>query len=118
VANLSLAPAANDSTVALILTICYLAPSYRFDFNRFTTLAALVGYRFASMVTAESFRTWRKTDACRAVGLCLMASLLGYYVLLIHKARSVGGPMELRWTLSVFSPFAIKARPDGRNDGT
>ena len=37
-----------------------------------------------------------------------MGILLSHYVLLIHKAWSVGGPMELRRTLSVFSPFVIK----------
>jgi hypothetical protein len=107
-AILRLALVGNASAIVLIFSAAALELRYRFDLTPFMTLAAFVGYRFASIATAASSEAWRRRTRIAAVGLCVFGILLSHYVLLIHKVWSLGEPMEVRRTLSVFAPFAFK----------
>ena len=98
----------NASAVVLIFMASGLAMRYRFDLAPFMTLAAFVGYRSISLTASESSEAWRKRLHIAAVGLCVLGILVSHYVLLIHKVWSIGEPMEIRRTLSVFAPFAFR----------
>jgi hypothetical protein len=108
VAPLRLALIGNASAVVLMFAASGLAMRYRFDLSPFMTLAAFVGYRSVAVTTAELSAIWRKRMRVSAVGMCVLGILFSHYVLLIHKVWSVGEPMEIRRTLSVFAPFAFK----------
>jgi hypothetical protein len=108
VAMLRLALIGNASAVVLILSASDLAMRYRFDLAPFMTLLAVVGYRSVSITVAASSPIWRKRMRIAAVALCVVGILFSHYALLIHKVWSIGSPMEVRRTLSVFAPFAFK----------
>jgi hypothetical protein len=107
-AILRLALIGNASAVVLIFMASGLSMRYRFDLAPFMTLAAFVGYRSISLTAAESSEAWRKRLHIAAVGLCVLGIVGSHYVLLIHKVWSIGEPMEIRRTLSVFAPFAFR----------
>ena len=107
-AILRLALIGNASAVVLIFMASGLAMRYRFDLAPFMTLAAFVGYRSISLTASELSEAWRKRLHIAAVGLCVLGILVSHYVLLIHKVWSIGEPMEIRRTLSVFAPFAFR----------
>jgi hypothetical protein len=107
-ALLRLALIGNGSAVVLMFAASGLAMRYRFDLSPFMTLAAFVGYRSVAVTAAELSATWRKRMRISAVGMCVLGILFSHYLLLIHKVWSVGEPMEIRRTLSVFAPFAFK----------
>lgn len=107
-AILRLALIGNVAAVLLIFSAAALEMRYRFDLTPFMTLAAFVGYRFASIAAVESSEAQRRRTRVAAVGLCVFGILMSHYVLLIHKVWSLGEPMEVRRTLAVFAPFAFK----------
>ncbi len=107
-AILRLALIGNAAAVLLILSAAALELRYRFDLTPFMTLATLAGYRFASIAAVEISEAWRRRARVAAVGLCVFGILWSHYMLLIHKVWSLGEPMEVRRTLSVFAPFAFK----------
>ena len=108
-ALLRLALIAHAAAVVVIFAAMYLALRYRFDLAPFMTLAALVGYRAASIFAAETSESWRKRLRVAAAGLCVLGIVGSHYVLLIHKVWSVAVPMPVRLTLLPFAPFAHAA---------
>ena len=92
--------------VFLVFTAIYLALRYRFDLAPFMTLAALVGYRWTSIASAEATDLWRRRLRIAATGSCFLGILCSHYVLLLYKVWSMGVPSQVRSALLPFSPLA------------
>lgn len=88
----------------MIFAFLALTLRYRFDFAPFMTLAAFVGYRSFSIAAAESSKKCQKRLFAAAVGLCFAGILFSHYVLVLHKAWSMGVPMDVRLSLRPFLP--------------
>ena len=56
------------------------------------TLAAFVGYRSFCIAAAETSEKCQKRLFAAAVGLCFVGILFSHYVLVLHKAWSMGVP--------------------------
>lgn len=90
--------------ILMIFAFLALTLRYRFDFAPFMTLAAFVGYRSFSIAAAESSKKCQKRLFAAAVGLCFAGILFSHYVLVLHKAWSMGVPMDVRLSLRPFLP--------------
>jgi hypothetical protein len=90
--------------ILMIFAFLALTLRYRFDFAPFMTLAAFVGYRSFSIVAAESSEKCQNRLSAAAVGLCFVGILFSHYVLVLHKAWSMGVPMDVRLSLRPFLP--------------
>jgi hypothetical protein len=97
------------SAVFLILTFAFFTLRYHFDLAPFMTLAALVGYRSFSIISAHISEVWRRRSLVIAVAFCIIGILGSHYVLLVYKVCSIGVPMEVRRALLPFAPFAYRA---------
>jgi len=90
--------------IVIIFSFFYLALRYRFDLAPFMTLAAFVGYRSFCLSAAQIGDALQKRLRITAIGLCLVGILFSHYVMVLHKAWSMGVPMEVRESLRPFLP--------------
>jgi hypothetical protein len=99
--------------VMILILFAFLALTlrYRFDLAPFMTLAAFVGYRSLCLAAAETSEKCQKRLLAAAVGLCFVGILFSHYVLVLHKAWSMGVPMEVRMSLRPFLPSTYLPAP-------
>ena len=90
--------------VLILFAFLALTLRYRFDLAPFMTLAAFVGYRSFCIASAETSETCQKRLFAAAVGLCFIGILFSHYVLVLHKAWSMGVPDDVRMSLRPFLP--------------
>jgi hypothetical protein len=92
--------------IIILILFAFLALTlrYRFDLAPFMTLAAFVGYRSFCIAAAETSEKSQKSLFTAAVGLCLVGILFSHYVLVLHKAWSMGVPDDVRMSLRPFLP--------------
>jgi hypothetical protein len=91
-------------TIVMLLAFFALTLRYRFDFAPFMTLAAFVGYRSFCLAAAETSEVSYRRLRAAAVGLCVLGIVFSHYVLILHKAWSMGVPMAVRLSLRPFLP--------------
>jgi hypothetical protein len=96
------------AAVLLILSLCYLTLRYRLDLIGFVMLATVLGYRSLCLETPEASRRQLSTAGA---GLCVLGILFSGYVLVLHKAWSMGVPMDVRLTLRPLLPSTYLAVP-------
>jgi hypothetical protein len=87
-------------------TAIALALRYRLDLAPFMILAALVGYRWTSIASAEATDVWRRRLRIAAAGSCFLGILCSHDVLLLYKVWSMGVPPDGRSALLPFSPLS------------
>jgi hypothetical protein len=90
--------------IVILLAFFVLTLRYRFDFAPFMTLAAFVGYRSFCLTVAETSEVRYRQLRAAAVGLCVLGIVFSHYVLVLHKAWSMGVPMSVRLSLRPFLP--------------
>ena len=91
-------------TIVILLAFFALTLRYRFDFAPFMTLAAFIGYRSFCLAAAETDEICQKRLRAAAVSLCVLGIIFSHYVLILHKAWSMGVPMAVRLSLRPFLP--------------
>ena len=96
-----LALAGHLAAVLLILTLCYLTLRYCVDLIGFVVLARVLGYRSVCLEAPEASR---KLLSIAGAGLCVIGILFSGYVLVLHKAWSMGVPMDVRLALRPLLP--------------
>jgi hypothetical protein len=89
------------AAVLLIFSTAFLTLRYRIDLAGFTTLATVLGYRSLCIEAPEGSR---KQLSIAGAGLCIIGILFSAYVLVLHKAWSMGVPMDVRLALRPFLP--------------
>jgi hypothetical protein len=106
VAILRLALLGHAAAVIIVLGYWFFQLHYRFDFAPFITLAALIGYGSVCIAVIKAPESWRKQVRIAAIGFCFLGVLSSHYELLLHKVYSPAVPMDVRFTLLPFAPFA------------
>ena len=91
-------------TIIILLAFFALTLRYRLDFAPFMTLAAFIGYHSFCLATAEIGEIRYRRLRAAAIGLCVLGILFSHYVLILHKAWSMGVPMSVRLSLRPFLP--------------
>jgi hypothetical protein len=87
-------------------TAIALALRSRLDLAPFMILAALVGYRWTSIASAEATDVWRRRLRIAAAGSCFLGILCSHDVLLLYKVWSMSVPPDGRSALLPFSPLS------------
>jgi hypothetical protein len=89
------------AAVLLIFSLGFLTLRYHVDFAGFATLATVLGYRSLCIEAPEGLR---KRLSVVGAGLCVTGILCSAYVLVLHKAWSMGVPMDVRLALRPLLP--------------